>query len=130
MVLPQIDQLARGRSKLHLAADCILGLVAAFVSTGGAEELRASPWSFAAVLVIALSVWLFTARVLRQYDTFRGRGRFSAFRGQGIVSDLALTSLLVLAVVTVLAVARLALPHYVELDLTRFLLSLWPGALS
>jgi exopolysaccharide biosynthesis polyprenyl glycosylphosphotransferase len=77
----------------------------------------------AALTLFALSTacWMLAARALRQYDAGNGRG---------FVGDVALTVVMVGAVVAPISLLGWAFPHYVTADhLVRLLAVLLPGAL-
>jgi len=109
-------------AKLSLVLDLVvlmLALVAASVLSGHPLTLM-MPFGTAGC-VLALGTWLVTAMALRHYDPWAS--------DRPLPDDLALTSILVMAVVTMLACAQFALgdgplPH-VEL----FLVIFWPAAL-
>jgi exopolysaccharide biosynthesis polyprenyl glycosylphosphotransferase len=92
----RLNNLAPGlTSKFNLAADCLaLAAAAAFASVGTWSE----PVLVASAAVVG---WILAARVLRQYDIWHK---------QGVVGELALTTVLVLGTVTELFLLRLVLP--------------------
>lgn len=107
-------------SRLHLAADCavlILALLGSAATAGGVI-----PWSsIVTTAPVVLGGWLLGSRILRRYDVFKG---------QGVAGDLALTSVLVLAVAGGLALFRAAAPMFVgDVAVRVFLAVLWPGTL-
>ena len=92
----RLNNLAPGlTSKFNLAADCMALAVAAALASAGT-------WSEPVLVASAAVVgWILAARVLRQYDIWHK---------QGIVGELALTTVLVLGTVTELFLLRLVLP--------------------
>jgi len=92
----RLNNLAPGlTSKFNLAADCMALAVAAVLASAGTWP---SPVLVASAAVVG---WILAARVLRQYDIWHK---------QGIVGELALTTVLVLGTVTELFLLRLVLP--------------------
>jgi exopolysaccharide biosynthesis polyprenyl glycosylphosphotransferase len=120
-LLEGLNTLAPGRpSKVNLAADCALLTVASVVATG-ASALSPQWVPAASTALFAVTVWLLGTRALRQYD---------ALKGQGIVGDLGLTSVLVLATAAAVALFWRALPALAGAgSIGRLALVLWPGAL-
>jgi exopolysaccharide biosynthesis polyprenyl glycosylphosphotransferase len=106
--------------KLNLAGDCAFLIAAALMSTRAPDHAFCwGPGLEAAALAIV--VWLLGSRVIHQYD---------AWKDQGLIEDLALTSVLVLGVAVVVALpTALAPAHLHPVRLAPFLLVLWPGAL-
>ncbi len=122
MVTSRWNNLAPGlTSKFNLAADCFALAVGAAAATGHA----AGSSGYAPVIVAGAAIvgWIAAARALRQYDIWKK---------QGIVGDLALTSVLILGVATELLLLRWLLParHLSDFALGLFLQIVWPVALS
>ncbi len=106
-------------ARLSLLVD-LLALVLATVGATllSGHELSGGLTTFA---VLAMGTWLVTAMALRQYDPWAG--------DRSALDDGAMTSILVLAVTTVLAVMGLLLPAAGLPNVAVFLLVLWPAAL-
>ncbi len=96
MNTPRLNNLAPGlTSKVHLAGDCTTLAVAAVLASAGT-------WSEPLLVASAAIVgWVLAARVLRQYDIWHK---------QGLVGELALTTVLVIGTVIELFLLRLAVP--------------------
>lgn len=106
-------------ARLSLLLD-LLGLV---LASAGATFLSGQPLTsaFTTFALAAIGTWLVTAMALRQYDPWASdRMPFD---------DGAMTSILVLAVTTVLAVMGLVLPEVGLPHVGVFLLVAWPVAL-
>jgi exopolysaccharide biosynthesis polyprenyl glycosylphosphotransferase len=105
--------------RLNLVGDVLI-LTAA--SLAGATEDGLVHWRVAlAMAVIAAALWVLVSRVLRHYDVWNGRDFFH---------DLALTLVLVGAVVVPMALLRLVSPRYaVTTELARFLAVLLPAVI-
>ncbi len=104
MITPRLNNLAPGlTSKVNLAADC-----AALAVAGGLACVGS--WSEPALVASATIVgWVLAARVLRQYDIWHK---------QGVVGELALTTVMVLGTVIELFLLRLVLPAHVMPNLS------------
>jgi exopolysaccharide biosynthesis polyprenyl glycosylphosphotransferase len=105
---------------LSLLADLLLVVVA----LAGASFLTMGmgyPPSLGAAMLSAMGTWLFTALVLRHYDAWASDS--STF------DDLALTSILVLATITVLALQSLVFRWHGIPNIGILLLLFWPTAL-
>jgi exopolysaccharide biosynthesis polyprenyl glycosylphosphotransferase len=104
-------------SKLNLAVDLVLLLAAiAFASLTGSQLMAESIW-FASSAVAA---WVVASTALRYYDPFAERDAFD---------DVALISVLSLAVVTLLALVGLIVPAKTAVPrVGPFLLAFWPAA--
>lgn len=106
--------------RLSLAADCAvlaLASIASSATAGGVVH-----WgSVVTMAPIALAGWLLGSRILHQYDVFKA---------QGLAGDLVLTSVLVLAVASTLALFRATVDGYAaDATLKHFLAVLWSGTL-
>src|SRR5262245_60628871 len=116
-----LNNLAPGRSsKFNLAADFFaLTTAAVVVSTEGA-------WTWyqpALVALVLIPTWVVVAKVLRQYDIWHK---------QGILGELALTSVLVLGLAAELFLMELVLPAKLvpAASVQEFLLLAWPSLLT
>jgi len=94
-------------------------LVASFFSQHPLTLLM--PFDTAAACSLALLAWLVTAMALRHYDAWA--------IDRPLLDDLAMTSILVMAVVTTLAVAELLLGDATLPHIAIFLVISWPAAL-
>jgi len=107
-------------ARVSFLVDLLLMVTALIVATflSGSSEMPTGLFSFT---LVALMTWLITAMALRQYDPWASDRAF--------FDDAAMTSILVLAVTTVLAVAQVfsfsGLPN-----VGIFLLVFWPSALA
>ncbi|HKQ69817.1 MAG TPA: sugar transferase [Polyangiaceae bacterium] len=100
-------------SKLNLAADCLLVVAATAISTIG----RTESWHYSAVVsCFALGVWMLGARVLRHYDSW----------SEGLVGELAVTSVLVVSVAVALFLFS-KVPGHEHSGVGTFLLLTGPG---
>jgi exopolysaccharide biosynthesis polyprenyl glycosylphosphotransferase len=107
-------------ARLSLLIDLVVMLLALLAASymSGAKTLPPSLVTFS---FVALATWLITAMSLRHYDPWASdRAPFD---------DAAMTSVLVLAVTTVLAVATTLLPIQGLPNVGLFLLILWPTAI-
>ncbi len=113
-VLQGISKLAPGiTSKLNLAADCCLVIAATAIST-----IARGSWDHAALLVcIAVGVWMLGARVLRHYDAW----------SEGLIGELAVTSVLVISVAVALQLLNHVPGHESSSGVGTFLLLTWPA---
>ena len=107
-------------SKFNLAADCLLLAAAAIIAT-----VHDAGWAWrqpALAAGIAVIGWVIAARALHQYDVWHK---------QGVLGDLALTSVLILGVATELFLVRLLLPSpwAPSIAIPRFLVLVWPTLL-
>jgi exopolysaccharide biosynthesis polyprenyl glycosylphosphotransferase len=105
--------------KLDRAGDALLLVVASIVATTVEGGFR---WRIAlALLVTSALLWLLAARTLRQYDTGNGRGFYG---------DIALTAVMLAAILVPMAMLGLLLPEYAGAAYVgRFLLVLVPAVL-
>jgi exopolysaccharide biosynthesis polyprenyl glycosylphosphotransferase len=110
-----LQNLAPGlTSKLNLAADCLLVVAAAALSSAGRNTLQHTAW----VTLIALGVWIVGARTLRHYDAW----------SEGLFGELAVTSVLVVSVgVSLQIFNQVSLGHALHAGVGTFLLLSWPG---
>jgi exopolysaccharide biosynthesis polyprenyl glycosylphosphotransferase len=113
------DLSPQAAQKLNIAADVLILALASFVAASDDGQLH---WKVALVMTVtAATLWAFASRVLRHYDVSNGRG----FRG-----DIALTLVLVTAVVLPMTLLRLVVPRYaMTTEITRFLAVLVPAIL-
>jgi exopolysaccharide biosynthesis polyprenyl glycosylphosphotransferase len=109
----------RATQKLNLAMDVVILAGASFAAAVEHGELH---WKIALVMTATATVlWAGASRALRHYDIENGRG----FAG-----DLALTLVLVTAVVVPMTLLRLLIPRYaVTTEITRFFAVLVPAIL-
>src|SRR6266542_1338134 len=113
-VLQGISRLAPGlTSKLNLAADCSLVIVATAISIIG----RGTWHHTALVVCIALGVWMLGARILRHYDAW----------SEGLIGELAVTSVLVISVAVALQLLNQMPGHERSSGVGTFLLLTWPA---
>jgi exopolysaccharide biosynthesis polyprenyl glycosylphosphotransferase len=105
--------------KLNFWADVLILALACFVAASDHGQLH---WKVALVMTAtAASVWGFASRVLRHYDVTNGRG---------FLGDVALTLVLVTAVVIPMTLLRFFVPRYaMTTELSRFLAVLVPAIL-
>jgi exopolysaccharide biosynthesis polyprenyl glycosylphosphotransferase len=108
-----------GSQKLNLAGDVLILVLASFVASMEAGEVH---WKVALVMAAtAAALWALASRALRHYDVWNGRG----FGG-----DVALTLVLLVAVVAPMALLRFVVPRYaMTTHLERFLAVLLPAIL-
>ncbi len=108
-------------ARVSFLVDLLLMMTALMVSTflSGASSVPPELFSFC---LFALLTWLITAMALRQYDPWASDRAF--------FDDAAMTSILVLAVTTVLAVATLVFSYKGLPNVGIFLLTFWPSALA
>ncbi len=101
----------------------LLDLLALVVASVGATLLTGAPLTNAVTTfaLAAMGTWMITAMALRQYDPWAS--------DRAALDDGAMTSILVLAVTTVLAVMGLVLPSRELPNVGIFLLVSWPTAL-
>src|SRR5579863_6496312 len=97
---------------LNLIGDCLILTAAAVAAT----HLPGDPWwhwmVFLGMSTGSILVWMLGGRLLRHYDAWNGRG---------VAGDVALTAILLGAMLAVMAVLRLFLPRYAAgSDLNRF----------
>src|ERR1700691_3311515 len=91
----------RAIQKLNFAADVLILAFACFVAAVHDREIH---WKVAIVMTAtAATLWAAASRTLHHYDVDNGRSFFG---------DLALTLVLVAAVVVPLALLRFVVPHY------------------
>lgn len=104
---------------LNFLADVVILALACFVAASPHEQIH---WKVALVMTgTAVSFWAFASRALRHYDVTNGRG---------FLGDIALTLVLVTAVVVPMTLLRFFVPRYaVTTELTRFLAVLVPTIL-
>src|SRR5580658_6697055 len=97
--------------QLNLAGDLLLLCGACFLAALDGEQLH---WKVALVMAATASaIWVCGARALRQYDPNNGRG---------LVGDVALTVLLLVAVIAPMALLRYVSPRYAMVtEISRFL---------
>jgi exopolysaccharide biosynthesis polyprenyl glycosylphosphotransferase len=105
--------------KLNFWADVLILGLASFVAASDHGQLH---WKVALVMTVtAAAVWAFASRVLRHYDVTNGRG---------FLGDIALTLVLVTAVVVPMTLLRFVVPRYaMTTEITRFLAVLVPAIL-
>lgn len=105
--------------KLNFSADVVIIALASFVAASDHGQLH---WKVALVMALtATSVWAFTSRLLRHYDVTNGRG---------FLGDIALTLVLVTAVVVPMTLLRFVIPRYaMTTEITHFLAVLVPTIL-
>jgi exopolysaccharide biosynthesis polyprenyl glycosylphosphotransferase len=117
----RVGRLAPGATaKLNLYADLILLLAAILFST---ERLAGGTSHFAWCAVAASVAWLFTATALRHYDPWA--------TDREPLDDAALASVIVMAVTTVLGLAKLVAPKGTPLpQVGTFLLIFWPTVIA
>jgi exopolysaccharide biosynthesis polyprenyl glycosylphosphotransferase len=103
--------------QIDRAGDAVLLGVA---STAAAFQAGVFRWHIAiAMLAGSLTPWMLASRALRQYDAENGRG---------VLGDVALTLVMVAAVVAPMSALSLALPHLMPIAYPgRFLLVLLPA---
>jgi exopolysaccharide biosynthesis polyprenyl glycosylphosphotransferase len=114
-LLSSVEQFAPGTtSKVNLIADCVVVACATLLSTLGTTHA----WSHLALAMTgAVTVWLFGARIARQYDE----------QCEGILAELALTLVLVSGVALTLLIIEWVLPAGRPTNLGVFLVWSWPG---
>jgi exopolysaccharide biosynthesis polyprenyl glycosylphosphotransferase len=120
-MLHLLHKLAPGRApKLNLAGDCALLILAALIATESPDH--AMRWGAGLVLgLVAVALWIVAAYAVHQYDVWKD---------QGLIGDLALTSVLALGVsAAVAALAHLAPARLPAVTFPHFVAVLWPGAL-
>jgi exopolysaccharide biosynthesis polyprenyl glycosylphosphotransferase len=111
-------RLTRGQ-KLNLAADCLLILLAAIVSTVTLEHPGIDPLVALGMAGFGILFWLLGGRILRHYDVWNGRG---------IAGDFVLTSVLLVGMTAALGLLRLMFANVAgPSELSRFLVVLVPG---
>jgi exopolysaccharide biosynthesis polyprenyl glycosylphosphotransferase len=105
--------------KLNLAGDVLIVALASSVAAMQGGEFH---WKVALVMTAtAATLWALASRVLRHYDVWNGRG----FAG-----DVALTLVLLTAVVVPMALLRFVVPRYaMTTHISRFLAVLLPAIL-
>ncbi|MFY1827385.1 exopolysaccharide biosynthesis polyisoprenyl-phosphate hexose-1-phosphate transferase EpsZ [Myxococcus fulvus] len=110
-------------AKLNLTVDLVLMTVVLTASAWLDGQLGAEPgWFLPAIVLASLVVWIITGTALCLYD--------SRFAERSRLDHVALVSVTTLAVVTVLAVANLALPETLKVPgLAPLLILFWPVAL-
>ncbi len=108
-------------ARVSFLVDLLLMMTALVMSSflSGAKTLPPELFSFS---LFALLTWLITAMALRHYDPWAS--------DRNLFDDMAMTSILVLAVTTVLAVASLVLSMSTLPNVGVFLLLFWPSALA
>ena len=121
-----LGRLAPGFSaRLNLAADLLWLLVAVVLAAmwSGSWQPSMHPGSELVWFgVAATAVWLLTSTALRHYDQWAEREA---------MDDVAMTSILVLAVTTILALVTVVTPERATLpSVAKFLVTLWPMVLS
>ncbi|MFO0756286.1 MAG: sugar transferase [Byssovorax sp.] len=105
---------------INLAGDCAVLLVAAVLSTLTPDRGLALGAALS-VAAPAVAVWLIACRVLHHYR---------AGKDQGLIEDLALTSVVLVAVTMVVALPHLLLPAYAPpMNEGLFLAVTWGGIL-
>jgi exopolysaccharide biosynthesis polyprenyl glycosylphosphotransferase len=104
----------RQTQRLNLAGDLLILCAACFLAVLDGRELH---WKVAlAMAATACALWVCGSRVLQQYDPDNGRG---------LLGDLALTLLLLVAVVLPMAMLRYVSPRYAMVaEISRFLAAL------
>ncbi len=113
----RLNKLAPGlTSKANLAADCVALAVA------GALAAPGTWWGPLVVAAATISGWVLAARALRQYDIWHR---------QGLVGELALTTVMVLGTLVELLLLRLVLPASAMpgLSLARYIDVALPAAI-
>lgn len=110
-------------ARLSLLVDLLVLLLAiGLASVLSAHPLTlAMPFDTGAACALALLAWLVTAMALRHYDPWAN--------DRPLLDDLAMVSILVMAVVTTLALAALALGDGTLPHVEFFLVVFWPAAL-
>jgi exopolysaccharide biosynthesis polyprenyl glycosylphosphotransferase len=110
---PSLDS----RQRLHLALDLLIVAGASLVAAVVGGNLH---WKVGLVMAAtSCAIWIGASRVVRQYDVANGRS---------LVGDIALTSLLLVAVVVPVALLRQVSPRYATAtELLRFLAALAPA---
>jgi exopolysaccharide biosynthesis polyprenyl glycosylphosphotransferase len=105
--------------KLNYLADVLILALASFVAAAEGGQVH---YKVAAVMTVTAAVlWALASRALRHYDVTNGRG----FQG-----DIALTLVLVTAVVVPMTLLRFVVPRYaMTTEITRFLAVLVPAIL-
>ena len=100
--------------RLNLVGDLLILAGACFLAAIDGDQVH---WRVALVMAATASaLWLCASRALRQYDSDNGRG---------LAGDLALTVLLLAAVVIPMALLRYVSPRYATVtEITRFLAAL------
>jgi exopolysaccharide biosynthesis polyprenyl glycosylphosphotransferase len=97
---------------LNLVGDCVILMVAAAAATGWPARPGGHWMVFLGMSTGSILVWTLGGRVLRHYDVWNGRG---------IAGDVALTAILLGAMLSVMAILRLLVPRYAAgSDLARF----------
>jgi exopolysaccharide biosynthesis polyprenyl glycosylphosphotransferase len=105
--------------KLNFAADVLILAMASFVAASEDGQIH---WKVALVMAVtAASFWGVASRILHHYDVENGRG---------FLGDVALTLVLVTAVVVPMTLLRFVVPRYaMTTEITRFLAVLVPAIL-
>ena len=120
--MSSLGKLAPGFSfRLNLLGDVLWLVVAVYASAVWSHPtLDLSSLAVGWLAAALMAVWLITATALRHYDPYAEHD---------VIDDVALVSILVLAVTTILALVTLAAPTSAFPRIPQFLVTLWPVVL-
>ncbi|GAC1575321.1 MAG: hypothetical protein NVS3B20_24990 [Polyangiales bacterium] len=117
-MLAPLNKVAPGvKPKINLGADCLILIAASVVATMSRPHVFYVGPSLA-VAGLAIALWIVGSRVLRQYDPWRA---------QPLLGDLAITTVLLLAVGVGLCILRHASPLVSVMRMRHFLMVAIPG---
>ncbi len=119
---PTLGKLAPGfSSRLNLLVDVLVLVAAVYASAIWSHRaINVENLAVGWLAMALMAVWLITATALRHYDPYAEHD---------VIDDVALVSILVLAVTTILALVTLSAPQSTFPRIPQFLVTLWPAVL-